>query len=425
MVKKIVLLSIILIVSCAKPTKKDVVLAIQSDNLKKFQSLREKINIDTLQFDLQGTALHFAIQSNANAISNQLIEEEFLINEKDSLGYTALLALIQDSNPNTELIDKLLAKNAEVNVIEDYNGYSALHYAIYNNQLELVKKLLRKNANANIQTTSIMKSTPMHLAIEKGHTEIAHTLFEHASDTIKNVNDKTVVDLAIKSKDNYFKQLYYAKMSTEDKKKLFENVSRKSINTTFLDTLLKENWVSKKVLGDALVFAEDTIVVQQLLNKGASIHHSHSKYKYSAIHYAAVRGNVPMLQFLIKKGANINQLSKDRSMSVLMHAAQLYENFNSINKKGAPLGIGLTQSALDFFANSKDKTKENSLKTVKFLISKNANVNFKDRFDSNVLYYAEASNNIYVANYLKEIGVKETRKFTESKTSKYGRLFNK
>ncbi|WP_299683235.1 ankyrin repeat domain-containing protein [uncultured Tenacibaculum sp.] len=425
--KKVVLLTLLSLVvfACAKPTQKDVVQVIETDNLIRFKNLRKEIGIDTLRFEAGGTIFHQAYQLRATKIMNQLIDEEILLNESDSLGYTPLLALVQDVNPNEELIYKLLTKDVNVNTVENYNGFSALHYAVHNKQSNLVKKLLIKQADPNSVSKSLMQSTPLHIAVENKDIENIENLISITSDTIKDYNGKTVVDLAIRSNDIEIQKMFYKKMSIEDKQKLFISTARSSNDIAFLEQLLEEKWITKEILNQSLVFAKDTVITEKLLKKGAKINYLHSKYKYGAIHYAAVRGNVPMLEFLLKKGANINQLSKNNTMSVLMHAAQLYENFNDIDKKGAKLGIGLTQSALDFFANSKEKTKENSLATVKFLIAKKANLNFKDRYNANVLYYAEASQNSLVATYLREIGVKETKKFTESKTSRFSRLLNR
>ncbi len=416
--KKIVPLIVVslLSISCSKPTSKDVIKAIDNDDITRFQSLREEITIDTLRFAVGETVFHYAYQAKANHIMQQLIEEEILLNEADSLGYTPLLALIQDTNPQYELIEKLLDKEIDINAIENYNGYSSLHYAVYNSQPELVKKLLAKGANPNIQVTSLMKSTPLHIAIEKKDKESIRYLIEKTSDTIKDYNDKTVLALAIRSKDVDIQKIFYHKMAVKDKRELFANLCRFSDDVLFLDDLLDQKWITRKLLNKALVFVKNTSIAKKLLDKGAQINYLHEEYKYGAIHYAAVRGNVTMLKFLLENGANINQLSKDKTMSVVMHAAQLYENFNAIDKKGASMGIGLTQTALDFFANSKDKTKENSLEAVKFLVAKKANLHFKNKFNANALYYAEASKNSSVAEYLKTIGVKETKKYSESKS---------
>ncbi|SNR16264.1 ankyrin repeat domain-containing protein [Tenacibaculum jejuense] len=416
--KKIILLTILCIValSCAKPTVKDVIKAIENDDISRFQNLRKEFHIDTLRFETGSTVFHYAYQVKATRIMQQLIQEELLIHEKDSLGYTPLLALVQDTQPNYEIIDLLLSKNVGVNDFESYNGFTPLHYAVYNKENSLVKKLLAKKAKPNQVSKSLMRSTPLHIAVENKDIESIKSLIEITSDTIKDYNEKTVVDLAIRSKDIEIQKLFYHKMAVKDKRKLFLNVCRFSDDAVFLDELIQKKWITRKLLNKSLVFAKDTITVQKLLDKGAQINYLHDEYKYGALHYAAARGNVVMLKFLLEKGANINQLSKDKTMSVLMHAAQLYDNFNSIDKKGAKLGISLTQAALDIFANSKEKNEENSLEAVKFLVSKKANLHFKDKFNANALYYAEASKNSTVAEYLKTIGVKETKKYSESKS---------
>ncbi len=415
---------IIIIASCAKskPTKKDVEFAIEKDNLSSFKELKENINIDSLQFELGGTALHYAIHNHSRKIAAYLIDKNFKLNAKDSFAFTPALTAIHISEQ--ELANLLVEKPIDLNALEDYNGYTILHYAVYNNDIDLVKKLLKKGADPNIKSGSIMKDTPLHLAIDKEFSEVAAILKDKVSDTIKNINEHTVIDLALRSKNITIKKMFYDKMKIEDKKALFVNTVRTSEDLTFLNKLLDENWVTKKLINESFIFSKDTIVAEALLKKGASINYKHPDYDYGAIHYAAMRGNVEMLEFLLAKGAKINQLSKKGTLTPLMHAARLYQSFNRLNKNKLGLQINMKSIFYDQWGMSKEKTKENSLAAVTFLINNKAKTTFKNRDNENVLYYAESTHNTDVATYLKELGVQVTKKYTESKSSRFSRILN-
>ncbi len=414
----------LLTISCkTKIDTNKIALAIEKDNIVRFEKLSSKINLDTCKFGEGRNALHYALQLNSTKILNKLIDDNFMLNETDSLNFTPLLYAVHTDKK--EIINKLLEKDISLNDIESYNGFSSIHYAVYNNDIDLTKKLVSKNVNVNLKNESIMSSTPLHIAIEKENAVIAKLLIDNgATDTIKDVNDHTVIDLSSRSTNPNIIKLFYDKMSQEEKEKLLVNTVRNSGDIDFLTKLLDEKWVSKKQINDLFVFAKDTITSKALLDKGASIKKLHSRYDYGAIHYAAIRGDTIMLDFLLKNGANINQLSKERTVSPLMYAAQLNGEINNLNKKTKKLNININAMFYDMLGKSADKNKQNSMEAVKYLITKKADLQFKNKSGENALYYADASFNHEVANYLKEIGIKQTKKFVESKADQMRRILN-
>ncbi|WP_103863779.1 ankyrin repeat domain-containing protein [Aquimarina sp. I32.4] len=409
--------------SCTKPTTTNIDFIIEQDDLKSFVKLSSKIDIDTLRFQHRSTVLHQALRFNAEKISNHLIEKNHLLNILDSLNFTPLLAAMESNNNTSIFINSLLDKTANINTIENYNGYSALHYAVHYNDIALVKKILDKKANPNIKSTSVMKSTPLHLAIDKGYTNIAQLLIDNnASDTIKDINENMVVDIAIESGNTEIMKLFYDKMTKQNKEELFINTIRSSNDTIFLNKLLEEKWMSKKLINHAFIFSKDTVTSQSLLKRGAKINYKDPDYDYGAIHYAAIRGDVIMLDYLIKQGADVNQLSKKSQLTPLMHAAQLYENFNSLNREIGGMQVSINEFFYDQFGMSKEKNKENSLEAVKFLVANKAILHFKNKDDENALYYAESTHNNDVVTYLKELGIKETKKYSEGKSDIINRI---
>ncbi len=408
---------LILVVSCVSPKSKNIKQITDRDDLVAFQKTRNNINIDTLQFEIKGTILHYAIRQGADSISKQLIDDNYNLNATDSLNFTPLLAASMDAN--TFIINELLKHPININTIEDFNGYSALHYAIYHDNLDLVKKLVFKKANINLKSKSVMTYTPLHLAISKGHIDIVDFLMKKkAIDTIQDVNDDTAVDLALRSSNSKIKMLFYPKMSKEDKESLFFHTARHSKDTSLLKKLITENKFSKALISQALIFSKDTTMSKLLLNKGARISYKHPNYDYGPIHHAAIRGDVNMLGFLIKHGANVNQLSKKSQTSPLMHAARLYRDFNLTNRDIGGMQISINAMFYDVMGSSEDKNRENSLKAVKFLIDNNANINFKNNDNENVLYSSESTLNDDLTAYLKSIGVKTTKLYSEMERKK-------
>ena len=411
-----------IIFSCSKPTVKDLSNVIQNDNLKSFEKIRQQISIDTVLFFNGRSALHWALEHRANKISKKLIAEKFKLNAIDSSGQTPLLISILSHNK--EGVDNLLKESIDLDAVDNLNGFTALNYAIHMSDKNLFKQLIEKGANYNLKN-DMMGQTPLHLAIENNTPDIIRILLEKkALDTIRDTNGETAIDLAVNASTDV-KSLFYDKFSIKDKEIMFINEARFGNYIEFLSKILDDKWVSKRIVNEAFVFSKDTLVAKKLLQKGASVNYISPELNYGAVHYAAISGNVIMLKFLISKGANINQLSKKSSMSVLMHASSLYGNVNDINRTVGGIQIGVRNVFYDQFAMSKEKNKENSLEVVKFLVSQKINLDFKNKQDENALYYAESTHNNEVAAYLKEIGIKETKKYEESKSDKIQRALNR
>ena len=71
------------------------------------------------------------------------------INKVDDAGKTALIWAVY--NKNLEMVNALLDKGADVNVVEKNEGKTALIWAAYNNNLEMVNALLDKGADREIK----------------------------------------------------------------------------------------------------------------------------------------------------------------------------------------------------------------------------------------------------------------------------------
>ncbi|MBL3658815.1 ankyrin repeat domain-containing protein [Fulvivirga sediminis] len=392
-------------ISCeTKVDTQSIATVIEKDDLNKFQQFVSKINLDTCVFSMDENALHYAIRMGSRKIASRLIDEEFMLNATDSLKFTPLL--LSAMLNYKDITDKLLEKDISIDNIEEYNDLAALHYAVYNNDLSLAKKLIARNANVNIKCNSRIASTPLHFAIESENGLMAKLLLDNnASDTIQDGNDHTAIDLASETSNPDILKLFYKKMGVDKKKELFFNITRGSGDLAFITKMLSEGWMSKEIMNDALVFVSDTAVSKVLLESGASIRKFHSEYKYGAIHYAAIRGDTTMIGFLLKNGANINQLAKEGTVSALMYASQLGNEVNSLDDKLDELGLSVNSFFYDYLGVSAEKTRQNSLASVQYLVDKGANIHFKNDNNEDALFYANSSSNHDVSEYLNELRV--------------------
>ena len=96
---------------------------------------------------------------------------------------------------------------------------------------------------------------------------------------------------------------------------------------------------------------------------------------YSIIHYAAYTGDVNRVKLLVKKGADVNAVARDRSTA--LHIA----------------------------------VKRNNLEVVQWLIANGANVNAKDYGERSVLCYAACNGNLELVKYLADQGADVSFKY--------------
>ena len=106
---------------------------------------------------------------NANGIS----EEKEIHVSKTPLMHAA-------TRGHCDIVDCLLEFKAKVDLVESSTGRTALHYASAGGHLKVVEILL--NGKGNIQKGDRYLSTPLKLAIDRGHEIVASFLMERGAD---------------------------------------------------------------------------------------------------------------------------------------------------------------------------------------------------------------------------------------------------
>ena len=76
---------------------------------------------------------------------------------------------------SVNVLAALLEENADVDQT-DVSGYSALHYAVANNNFQCVKMLLTREDINLTATTNVEGKTVLHLAVENGCSDVVRTL---------------------------------------------------------------------------------------------------------------------------------------------------------------------------------------------------------------------------------------------------------
>jgi ankyrin repeat protein len=124
--------------------------------------------------------LHQACFDSKRALVEQLIQSGANVKDFDSQGVTPLhYAAMKDDENSKAIINLLLDKGADVNAVgilkeKSSAGLTPLHLAARNGLKDIAQLLLNRGANVNAEDKD--KSTPLDLANEYNHTEVATLL---------------------------------------------------------------------------------------------------------------------------------------------------------------------------------------------------------------------------------------------------------
>jgi ankyrin repeat protein len=96
-----------------------------------------------------------AVRNKQVEVVNSLLSRGANVNASN-YGRTALMIAIPGRYFASDIFDILLTKGADINKIDD-NGYSALHFAIINNNFYAVKSLIAKGSDVNTRVDPPLK----------------------------------------------------------------------------------------------------------------------------------------------------------------------------------------------------------------------------------------------------------------------------
>jgi ankyrin repeat protein len=385
--------------SCDKKiTKEEVLLTIKNDDVNSFNKIIKNVDIDTIYLKEGRNLLHKALMEDAFFISKSLIKKSKLINKPDSSGYTPLM-LVLSSNYITrkeEIISLFLKQDIDFGIKENKYGMTALHLAIFSGDTKSAKKIIDRGANINLKTKE-QGLTPLLLAIRRDNAEIVKYLIAHqANDTITDLQGRDAKDYVLKKGNEEMIQLYFDSYSKEEKNSILSKLIENENYTETLKSYLAQDWVDINVLNENFLFVQNTDIALDLIKKGVDVNYISKKLNYNALHIAAMRGDVAMIETLLKSGANINKRDRRYQSTPLMHAARLY---NNSNLNSSLIKIGNVGNLI--FERSDKKTAKNSLESVKLLIKNKAKIKLKNKAKKTALDYAIETKNDSVALYLR------------------------
>nr|CAD2171721.1 unnamed protein product [Meloidogyne enterolobii] len=171
-------------------------------------------------------------------------------------------------------VEELLKKGSDINS-SNIDGVTALHQAVIDGNMDIVRFLVQHNADINAQDNEGW--TPLHTAVCCGNLNIAKYLYENNADLACVNSDRELpVDLAENDEmRNYLEEVMRLKEVDERK-------ARESEFNAMLEDC--DRWIQS----------------------GKCLDTPHPKTGATALHVAASKGYVQLIEKLINAGADIN-----------------------------------------------------------------------------------------------------------------------
>jgi len=180
------------------------------------------------------------------------------------------------------IVKELLAKGADVNLQENEYGYSVLMVAARYGHLDIVNELLAKGADVNLKDKA--RYSAAMVAAEYKFPEIGIILIKNGTNVIYTDDEKgrSLLTVAI---EHYG----YCNRNSEKRNKFVE-------------------------------------FIQRIVEKGADVNEIDRQEDLSPLMYASSDGSLPIVEFLIENGANVNVTNKyghDAVCCTISHFSEL------------------------------------------------------------------------------------------------------
>lgn len=228
----------------------------------------------------------------------------------DLMGKTIVL-LDKKSNPLI-LASKLGYAEIVAYLLKNGAVYSdeVLREALYANKIEVVAELLKEPRNLNTNFTN--NSSPLMVAVEENNIDMAKLLMEKGA--LVGYNSSAVFNLAMRLNNANMIKLFLTQQPIS---------SIWKEDQAIISWVVYNNPLEDKYVTDVMKINTDNRieVLQVLLEKGADINETSSKYRDSALVQAIgdnrVENLVNIIFFLIDHGANVNEITSRLSNGTL------------------------------------------------------------------------------------------------------------
>ncbi|ESO84810.1 hypothetical protein LOTGIDRAFT_179562 [Lottia gigantea] len=212
--------------------------------------------------------------SETNRVSGLPREDKIRVKFQDGCIFLAAC-----SSSDTQEVKKLLDRGADINT-SNVDGLTALHQACIDDNQDMVEFLVENKADVDVCDNEGW--TPLHATASCGFTEIARYLIKHDANVAAVNNDGDLpIDIC------------------EDDE--MENLLQKEMDNQGIDADSARSEEEDRMLADANQWLNSKIVKEK----------KHSKTGATALHVAAAKGYVKVMDILLQAGVDINAQDND------------------------------------------------------------------------------------------------------------------
>jgi serine/threonine protein kinase/ankyrin repeat protein len=267
------------------------------------------------------TPLQVAVNNKRHSLINQLLQSGADVNAKSKHGGTALMDA--SMSQTASLVEQLLRAGADINAKSD-SGVTALHCAVTsaNHNGEIVKLLLQLGADPKAKDKN--GRTPLMSASQGGFTYVIQPLIDAGSDVnARDINGNSVLSYAAREGHKDVVKILQSAGAVESSKEEALIIAASIGNTSEVRKLsavnMNINVEAKDIFYEVkrgqtpLMYAAlngHLETAQELIKMGADINKI-SKDKETALSNAVFSRNAEMVQMLISEGADINYVTED------------------------------------------------------------------------------------------------------------------
>lgn len=245
------------------------------------------------------------------------------------------------SDRDLQVAQELLEAEVDVNVIDESNGFTPLHWAAFNGDEKMAQLLLKKEANVN--AVDVDGFTPLHRVARMGNEKMAQLLLKAGAD-VNAVDLDGMTALKIAQASN---QTGVADLLRGDKDRA-DVSSAQAAQSTFepIPTPVAAKGSNEKNLIDAAM-NQDLQKVHELLEAEVDVNAVIAVTGWTALHWAAYWGNEKIAQLLLGRGANVDAVESEGLTPLHMAARMGHANIVDLLKRK-----GANQTVLDNFGQT-------------------------------------------------------------------------